>query len=709
VSRHGLVRAFGVAAALLWTVLALGHRAAWPRTGLLALAACAVVLLAVRPIAEGLTRAILALPGRVFVAICAAAAAGISWRMAHGWLHDTPLTIDAGVYLMQARAMSHFHFGLRAPLPVQAFSDHFLSEGPDGRLYGVFPPGWPLAMVPFVWIGAPMLAGPAIAALMIVGQAVLGRALGRAAGDEANGELATRASLVVGLPSFARALETADPISHGLVGVLASVAMASALDWRGGAPGKAPRARALLLGACVGWTLASRLLDGVVLGAVLLPVLAWRGVRLPSLPWLIAGAFPFLALLAFEQRCATGQWLAPTQVAYFARSDWPPTCHRLGLGSDIGCTFEHKGTVARFGPGGFGPREAFGVIRDRAEALGQDILGFGPLTLLGFSVIVVGAGAADAALAAYLLALTLSYGLFYFGNSEFFGARHLFPAAPFVWLLVARGAVGIPHRTRGWLDAEHARGAGLGVLLGVAGTCAHAPWVTRGAEAASRQESRSDLRRTLAMRGIDRGILKSRDGTAVAAALDPWADGDRRLFVLEDGSGLAELRRAHPDLPVYLSLPRDDIGTLYTRRPTPGVLVEFEREWPTLVRPSGLSTIPARREGASGGGVLLLAHAGPGAELTLPFEVAVAGDYSVRVDGIAGPGDGDYALALDGEALADWRGYAPEATRTQGGSAARTLTSGRHVLVARCIGRDAASRGYDAELDAFVGDALPPR
>jgi hypothetical protein len=325
--------------------------------------------------------------------------------------------------------------------------------------------------------------------------------------------------------------------------------------------------------------------------------------------------------------------------------------------------------------------------------------------LFAFSVLAVGASVADMAPVAFVLGLTLAYGLFYYGNSEFFGARHLFPAAPFVWLLVARGAVGIPHRARGWLDAEHARGAALAVLLGVAAACARAPWAKRGAEVAARQESRSDLRRTLASRGIDRGIMKTHDGTAVAAALDPWGDDDRRIFVLDDGSGLAELRRAHPDLPVYLSLPGDQIGKLYTQRPTPGVLIELERAWPTLVRPSGLSARSLRHDGASGGGVLGLAHAATGAEVTVPFEVAVAGDYRVRVDGFEGPEDGDYSLVLDGEPLPDWHGYAAEATSSHGESTSRTLTSGRHVLVARCIGRDAASRGYDAELDALVGEA----
>jgi hypothetical protein len=498
-------------------------------------------------------------------------------------------------------------------------------------------------------------------------------------------------------------------MSHGLVAALAAVAVACALDWPRDLRGASAHARVILTGACAGWVLAARLLDGVVLGGLLALVLARGKASLRTLPWMMAGAVPFLALLVAEQRCATGAWLAPTQVAYFARSDWPPGCHRLGIGKDIGCTFEHKGTVARFGPDGFGVHEAIRVVRDRAGALGVDILGFAPLALLGFSALVVEASAADAIVVVFVLAFALAYGLFYFGNSEFFGARHLFPAAPFVWLLVARGAVALPHRAAGWLDARHARGAALAALLSVATACAIRPWATRGAEVAALQRTRSDLRRTLAMRGIDLGILKSFDGTAVAAALDPWADGARRIFVLDDSSGLAELRRAHPDLPVYLSLPGDDIGKLYARPPPPGVLVELERIWPTLVRPSGMSAHSVRHDGASGGRVLRLVHAKPGAEVAMPFDVATPGDYDIRVDGLEGPDGGNYALSLDGETLPDWHGYAPEGTAIHGERVPLTLAAGRHTLVARCIGRDDASRGYDAELDALVGEvsAIP--
>jgi hypothetical protein len=707
------VRAAGVAAAVAWAGLALLRLDAWPLAAMGALGGAAVVAVALRPLAAAVPRALLAPPRALFVGACALAAAAISAWVLHRTLLDQPLSIDAGVYLFEARAMAHGHLGAPPPLPAQAVADNFLLEGPDRRLYGVFPPGWPLAIVPFVWLGKPMFVGPVLAALLVVAQAWLGRALANAGGGHApfaaaaqdDGELAMRASLLLSLPSIGRALETADLLSHAFVAVLACVALAGAIGL-----GERPKARGALVGACVGWVLAARLLDGLVLAAAVGGVLAWTARGRRALGWGVLGAAPFVALLLVEQRIATGSWFAPTQSLYFARSDWPPSCHRLGFGTDIGCTVEHPGPVSRLGGHGFGARQALAVVRERAGSLGEELLGLAPLALLAFVPLVAGASAAaaDAVAVAFVLALTLAYGLFYYGNAMFFGARHLFPAAPFVWLLVARGATALPHRARGWLDARHVRGGAVLVVLAVAVFASRAPWKERIVGAAAFQSGRSDLRRSLESHGIDRGILKTRDYTSLAAALDPWTDGDRRLFALEDGSGLVELRRAHPDLPVLLSLSGDDVGRLYVSRPPPGVLVELERTWPTFVRPHGLASRQSRQEDASGGLVLLLSHASPGASLVMPFDVAVAGAYSLRVDGFAGPDSGDYELELDGEPLATWSGYAARVTAARTPPVARTLASGRHELAARCAGHDPASGGYDARLDAIVGEpALP--
>jgi hypothetical protein len=712
-TRPGLLRALGVAGAVAWTGLALLHRDAWPWVGLVALGASLAVAIALRPITSLVPRALLAVPRPAFVAVCALAAAGISAWVLHRTLRDQPLSIDAGTYLYQAHALAHGRFGMPVPVPAQAFDDRFLLEGPDERLYGIFPPGWPLAIVPLAWLGRPMWIGPALAAALIVAQASLGRTLARLASaraaadanaNDANadlGELATRVSLLLSLASIGRALETADLLSHAFVALMACVALTAALGM-----GERPRGRGALIGVCVGWALAARLLDGVVLGGAVLGVLAWTTAGRRAVAWAALGAAPLLLLLLVEQHAATGAWLTPTQTVYFARSDWPPTCHRLGFGPDVGCTVEHPGPVSRLGGHGFGPRQGLAVMRERAGSLGEELFGFAPLALLAFVPLVAAVSAADAVAIAFVLALTLAYGLFYYGNSLFFGARHLFPAAPFFWVLVARGALALPHRARGWLDARHVRGAAVVAVLAVAVVASRAPWTARPTDAADFQSARSDLRRTMDEHDLDRGILKTRDYTAFAAAYDPAWGGDDRVLAMEDGSGLLELRRAHPELPVFLLLANDEVGRLYATRAPPGVLVELERAWPAFVRPRGLAARQMTQEGASGGNVLLVFHAAPDGEVAIPFDVAVAGHYAVRVDGFGGPEQGDYELRLDGEPLATWHGYRPAPAPLRTDPAPRDLASGRHALTARCIGKDAASGGFDARLDAFVGDAV---
>jgi hypothetical protein len=425
-----------------------------------------------------------------------------------------------------------------------------------------------------------------------------------------------------------------------------------------------------------------------------------------TLGWAAAGAAPFLLLLLVEQHAATGAWLLPTQSTYFMRSDWPPGCHRLGFGVDVGCTVEHKGIVAHYGPAGYDWHQGVRIIRERAGKVGEDLLSFAPLALLAFLPAALGASAVDAMFVAFVIAFTFLYALFYYGNSQFFGARHLFPIAPFLWLLIARSARWLPHRkTGGWLGADHVGAAGVVGAIAIAAAAARGPWAAGLHEAHEYQDARSDLRRTLVLQGVDRAILKTPDEIAVAAAVDPWRDGGDRIFVVDDGSGVVEVRRAHPDLPLLLALPVDEVGRLYAHTPPPGVLVELERSWPTFVRPDGLGASRWRNKEASGGFVLRLAHAHPGSSVTVPFEIAASGAYALRVDGYAEPSGGDYALTLDGEPLPPYRGFAPEKEQRKGERIERALSEGRHTLVATCTGHDDRSSGFDAELDAIVGEA----
>ncbi len=704
-------RILGAVGLIAWAALALTRASAWPTNAAIALGAAIVVAFALRPVSSRIPSALLAIPTGFFVTTCALAAAAISYVFVQSTLHDTPLSIDASVYLMEARALAHGSFGAPIPEPALAFGQRFLFAGADGRMYGVFPPGYPLFLAPFVALGAPMLAGPVTAALLVAAQYALGRAVGAVSRTTDDSEVATRVSLLVMLPSFARAIETGDLLSHAFVAILATTAIACALFY----VARPSRALAAAIGACVGWAISARLLDGVVIFVVVVLVLAValvrrRGRALPIRPlaFALAAALPFLALLAAEQRAATDSFFVPTQSEYFARSDYPPHCHRLGFGADVGCNVEHSDAIAKDGADGYQLDDALRVTRDRASVLGEDLFGFAPLALFAFALLLFRPAGGDAACAAFTLALTLGYGLFYYGNAPAYGARHLFPAAPFLALLLARALAHAPHRAAGWLDGPHARGAAiLATIVGIA--AAQRPvWTARAKRVTDFHAPRSDLRRIVARHALDRGILESRDLTAVSAAFDPVLDGADRFVVIDDRSGLVELRRIHPKLPVFLALDRDEIGRLYTPPPPPpGLLVELERAWPSFQRIHGLGARHFDFPSASGDAALFVAWSREGATLTIPFDVSLAGRFALRIDGLAGPDHGDYAMTIDDEPLATWHGWAATLEKRRGDDRTRDLTSGRHTLVARCIGRAPQSTGWLAIFDALVGEPAP--
>jgi len=629
---------------------------------------------------------------RAFALGVAAVAAAISAALVTGPLHTRALSIDANVYLLEARALSHLHFGMPVPEPIQAFSGRFLFAGADGRLHGVFPPGFPLLVAPLVALGAPLLAGPLVAALLALAQCRLGRALSSTPAEAR----AARVAVLVSLPSFARALETGDLLSHAFVAALGAYALALAVEID---QGRARALHPLLLGLALGWAFAARLLDGVVIAGLVLGFLVVRRVPLRSFVLVAVGAAPFVALLLAHQWVSTGHLLRPTQAEHFARSDWPPTCHRLGFGTDVGCLVEHETERLSFGPDGYGPRDALRVVRERAAGLPGDLFGFAPLGLLAFAAPLLRRDRRDLALSAGALVFTLAYGLFYYGNAPVFGARHLFPLAPLLWLLAARALVAAPR---------------LLVTLPLAAALAAVPRWSFGAIAVRHlQADRVDLRKLVDEQAIARGIFVTADELSWIGAFDSWADGPDRLLVRFDGSGLLELRRRRPDLGVHSLLVGDVHDARVIPPPRPGVTLELERAWPSWVRPEGLGSRivhPKKCCGvdASGDAALELFAVGPGATLRIPFSVARAGTYTLRLDGLVGPDLGVFAVELDDVRLFEVDGYAPTvAARVGTPSAPRWLAEGRHLLTLRAVGKNPASAGSRGIFDLFSGLPAP--
>jgi hypothetical protein len=712
---------------LVWPLLR-ATRLQHHRPALYALVAAAALALGFAPVARASSFALLALPRWAYLALVAAlhvaATALTQQRIGRGHTFSP----DGAVYLFQARALAHGSFGTPLELPRQAWSMRFLFEGADGLLHGVFPPGWPLFLAPFVRAGAPFAAGLVIAALLSWVTYALAFSLGERerwsddpARREQTREIVARTAALLPVVSFARAMQTTDLLSHAFVAVLsaAAVTLALRLSVRPGEASRASLRHAAALGAVVGWAFSARLLDGLALAvgcaALVLPKLA-RGYRagarraaVTALVTIIVSACPFVLLVAAHQRSATGSWTTPTQHEYFARSDYPRTCHRLGFGRDVGCEVEHGDDRAAMGPDGYTVSVAWAVARSRAIVLGDDLLSPPQLLTLAIVLTILRPTRRAAFAAAFSVCFTVAYGLFYYGNAPGFGARHLFPLAPFAYFLAAR-AFALPSERWPTLAPASA------MMLVLLAPCAAGQWnrwrvlTLHLPEITSREPW---VRPLIARAQNPTGIILVSDNFHAITGYDPWQDRGRRVVVTSDDAGLRELRRAHPSWPVWAPTANQTLVRLELPPPRAELSVELESAWPSLQWPSGLKAwrLDALRlpgaPVASGARVLAIEHARPGSRLRVSFDVAGEGEFIPGVQAFTGPAYGDYRVTLDGAPLVTITGFAPAVARTRFMGERRTLARGAHELVFECVSKDARSTGYGAALDSFVAQPAP--
>lgn len=645
---------------------------------------------------------------RAFLAVVCLVAGVVTAWVHHGPMHDQVVSGDACMYIAQSRPLSHFELALPAPAPRIAHSAKFLVEGVDGRLHGVFVPGYPLFLALFARWDAFLLAALVTSTLFTLAHAALARAVLRDV-------FSARLSVLLVVATFARAIQTADLLSHAFTGSLAALAVTAAIGLRE----RPSRGLAVGLGVAAGWVFASRMLDGFVLAAVLAVALVGplgrRRLPLRLAALALACALPFVALVAAQQRAATGSFRRATVLEYADRSDWPPRCLHLGFGWEVGCRVEHAAERSSFGPDGYTPDDGLRLIRERTGLHGAEVFGAALVPTLAFLALTLGAGFEALLAALFPVALTLAYGLFYYGNGEVHGARHLFPAAPFTATLVAWAIARAARVRDGDVDRR------LGAALLAAAAFAAVSLAPRWREGIARTDHyqrllglRIDLRKLLAEHRIERGIVIFPDVHSYLVALDPWRDGDRVVIVYDDNSGERDLRRFHPGLPVYLVLRDRRLLPVRSPPPPPGLHVELERAWPSFQRPQGLAamivhTVECCGIPASGGLALAVFDARPGATLDIPFDLAVAGTYTLRLDGVSGPENGRYEILLDGEPLLPWDGYAPTHGPLRGlPSRPRALARGAHTLTARCVGKAPESRGHHAVFDVLVAEPASP-
>ncbi len=120
--------------------------------------AAGLLAYALAPAAERLARgsAALARRERVCPLLLAVAAAALTLLASTTLLRNQVVTDDEHVYLFQSRLLLAGHAAAPAPEPAE-FLDNVFVVARDGRWFGQYPPGHPLALIPGVLLGLPRL------------------------------------------------------------------------------------------------------------------------------------------------------------------------------------------------------------------------------------------------------------------------------------------------------------------------------------------------------------------------------------------------------------------------------------------------------------------------------------------------------------------------------------------------------------------------
>jgi uncharacterized membrane protein (UPF0136 family) len=341
------------------------------------------------------------------------------------YLRGGPRVIDATSYFLEARSLAAGSFSFHVPDPTAAFRGRFLLANQGGHELGViFPPGYPFVLSLGVRLGAPLLVGPALGALLVAATYLLARAL------DQDFKVALVAATLSALCAALR-YHTADTMSHGLATLLACAALAFAFR-------RDLRWSALLSGLCLGLLIATRPVSAGV--SLLLCGYALRKQGWRAGATLLLGTLPGACLLLLQQRALTGSFFGSVQQAYYAVSDAPLGCFRYGFGAGIGCRFEHGDFVERYLPNGYGASAALRNLLVHLSGFASDASNAAPLSLLALYPLVRHARTPLVVLGAGIGLQALAYVPFYFdGNYPGGGARFLCEAIPFCQILVARG------------------------------------------------------------------------------------------------------------------------------------------------------------------------------------------------------------------------------------------------------------------------------
>lgn len=618
---------------------------------------------------EAVRRALGAVPDWRFLTYLMALALALM-LMAAFLVHErVPHVTDEAAYLFQAQAFASGSWGPSAE-NAEFFRPHFfyLHDADAATLTSLFQPGWPLVLMLGIWLGVPWLVNPLVSVLLLIPAYRLGV---RVAGREA-----ARWGLLLLVLSPFYFFMGASFMSHPLAALLSLIALERALAFAA-----VPRARdAALIGAAIGLLALVRVYNAFLLGLVVLPWLAWRVHRHGEcgawrrLLWLPAFAFVGLGLqLGYNQLTTDSPTTFPQDV-YFSRTEATPTCHRLGFGTDIGCSYEH-GKDAKFADG-YGPLNALHTTALRLSSLALNLHGTPWLLVLMLvpAFLFRRARAPLVPLYAFIASLILGYALFYY-HGNCYGPRFYFEALPLITLLGAAGFVELTtaasklatrHPRLGALPAAPLRALLFALLVFALGYMT--PALCKAYQKFRGQNS--NLRLVVERAGITRGfvLIPGDDVTYVQAAgfIAVPDEATRHIrFAQHFGPSSVNLQLMHPADPFYRFQSTSNYLIALAPVSFAGAWhVAMEDKWPLAeerachAEPSYFSRFALDDDRTRSQEVGLYVTAQAGASFEFPLDVPAAGAYLLSQSTLTGGASGAWELRADGLLLGRFDGRA---------------------------------------------------
>ncbi len=472
-----------------------------------------------------------------FLLLTAVASALAAYGIGALILQHFPNSADEHAYLYQARLFAEGRITAAAH-PAQEFLNPFFIITHNGRVFSIFPPGWPLILALGVktgledWIN-PLLAAATAVVLFQVGKMVSGPR-----------EAWLTVLFAAVSPFFL--WNSASYFSHPacLLGVLITVWFLLLAD-RAGHPGWA-----VLAGAAFSWTFSVReMTAGLLLSLPVLAAVYRSPRRMRFLGGFLLGALPGLLLYVWYNAELTGRWFCPAR--YLLESE------RLGFGERRITLFDYVEIQT------YGPREAATHL---ARNLGRLLL----WTFPGMPLLAaLGAwkGRSDPwirTFAAAAVLLPLGYVLYPAEGGNQYGPRFYYESLGFFSLLAARGV------SRAALDNIRWRRIGrMGLIGGILFSAA-----------AGIMESRFYYRQIYERRILERLVKYHRLRHAVVIAGSPAGDmtqGDlirnapdpaaaEVVYAWDLGERNIILMKAFPGRSFYRFLRDPESGVFYLRQ-----------------------------------------------------------------------------------------------------------------------------------------------